>query len=151
MKVAEALVLRADAQKRLAQLKERMIRNAKVQEGDQPAEDPAVLLNEFNAVADELTLLIQRINRTNSGATLDGVSLSDALAARDVTRIRATVYRELANAASLQQVRTTRSEIKFHSTVSVAEIQKQADALSKQHRELDARIQQANWEIDLAD
>jgi hypothetical protein len=151
MKVAEALVLRADAQKRLAQLKERMIRNAKVQEGDKPAEDPAVLLKEFNAVADELTLLIQRINRTNSGATLDGISLSDALAARDVTRIRSTVYRELANAASLQQVRTTRSEIKFHSTVSVAEIQKQADALSRQHRELDARIQQANWEIDLAD
>jgi hypothetical protein len=151
MKVAEALVLRADAQKRLAQLKERIVRNAKVQEGDKPAEDPAALLKEFNAVADELTLLIQRINRTNSGATLDGISLSDALAARDVVRIRATAYRELANAASLQQVRTTRSEIKFHSTVSVAEIQKQADALSRQHRELDARIQQANWEIDLAD
>jgi len=34
MKLAEALTLRADLQKRIAQLKERLLINAKVQEGD---------------------------------------------------------------------------------------------------------------------
>ena len=34
MKLAEALMLRADCQKRIAQLKARLLTNAKVQEGD---------------------------------------------------------------------------------------------------------------------
>src|SRR5207237_1352535 len=40
MKLAEALILRADCQKRMAQLKGRLLVNAKVQEGDAPAETP---------------------------------------------------------------------------------------------------------------
>ena len=43
MKLAEALNLRADLQKRIAQLKERLANNVKVQEGDSPAEDPKAL------------------------------------------------------------------------------------------------------------
>lgn len=44
MKLAEALNLRADLQKRIANLRERLIKNAKVQEGDTPSEDPNMLL-----------------------------------------------------------------------------------------------------------
>ncbi|MEP7188497.1 MAG: hypothetical protein ABI901_04800, partial [Roseiflexaceae bacterium] len=36
MKVAEALILRADYQKRFEQLKQRLQQNARVQEGDTP-------------------------------------------------------------------------------------------------------------------
>ena len=43
MKLAEALILRADCQKRIAQLKSRLLTNAKVQEGDKPAEAPQEL------------------------------------------------------------------------------------------------------------
>ena len=43
MKLAEALILRADCQKRIAQLKSRLLTNAKVQEGDAPAEPPQEL------------------------------------------------------------------------------------------------------------
>ena len=43
MKLAEALILRADCQKRIAQLKSRLLVNAKVQEGDAPAETPREL------------------------------------------------------------------------------------------------------------
>ena len=46
MKLAEALIWRADAKKRLEQLKTRLVRVAKVQEGDAPAEDPKALLAE---------------------------------------------------------------------------------------------------------
>ena len=66
MKLAEALILRADCKKRLEQLKARVIRNAKVQEGDQPAEEPQGLLAEVERVARELAELVKRINRTNS-------------------------------------------------------------------------------------
>ena len=102
MKLAEALVLRADSQKRLEQLKFRLVRSAKVQEGDEPAENPARLIAEFEEVAKQLVELIRRINRTNSTSKLpDGATVSDALATRDVLLKRRGVYAELANAAAI--------------------------------------------------
>jgi hypothetical protein len=124
MKLAEALILRADYQKRVEQLKHRLQQNAKVQDGDTPAESPADLLAELEQVTTDLTGLIQRINRTNAATPFrDGQSLADVLALRDVTKIKMGAYRELAQAASITQQRTTRSEVKFRSTVSVAEVQ----------------------------
>jgi len=58
MKVAEALALRADLQKRLEQLKQRLVKNARIQEGDKPEEDPVELQAELEKSAQELTLLI---------------------------------------------------------------------------------------------
>ena len=151
MKVAEALALRADLQKRLEQLKQRLVKNARIQEGDKPEEDPAELQSELEKSARELTLLIQRINRTNSAARFGDRVLADALAERDILRIRYNAYRELATAASTTQARMTRSEVKFISTISVAEIQKKADVLAKEYRELDTRIQEADWATTLLD
>lgn len=150
MKLAEALILRADYQKRIEQLKHRLQQNAKVQDGDTPGENPAELLAELEEVATDLTLLIQRINRTNAATPFgEGRTLADALALRDVTKIKMGAYRELAQAASITQQRTTRSEVKFRSTVNVAETQQQADSLAKAYRELDAQIQAANWLTDI--
>ena len=146
MKLAEALMLRADYQKRAEQLKQRLNQNAKVQEGDTPAENPADLLAELERIAGDLVSLIQRINRTNSATLLEGAqTLADALAERDVLQLRLGAYRELAQAASITQTRATRSEVKFHSTVNVGEVEQEADRLAKAYRELDARIQAANW------
>lgn len=150
MRLAEALILRADAQKRLEQLKVRLLRNAKVQEGDQPAEDPAALLAELERVAAELTRLIQRINRTNAATAVEeGLTLSDALARRDVLGARQAVYRHLAEAATVEQTRYSRSEVKFRGTVEVAAVQQRADELAREYRELDARIQATNWATEL--
>jgi hypothetical protein len=150
MKLAEALILRADHQKRLAQLKTRVQRVAKIQEGDQPAEDPQALLAEFERMADELTDLIQRINRTNAVTQLDDrQSLSDALAVRDMLATRHAAYRELAAAATIEIARYMRTEVKFLSTVDPGALQRQADDAARRHRELDARIQQANWLTEL--
>lgn len=149
MKLAEALVFRADKQKRLEQLKVRLLRNAKVQEGDQPAEDPAQLLTEYETTATEFMDLIKQINLTNASAMLGEQSLTEALAQRDILRLRQSTYRDLAQSASVVQSIATRSEVKFRSTVSVAAIQKQADQLAKELRDLDSRIQEANWKIEL--
>ena len=66
-------------------------------------------------------------------------------------KLRGGVYRELAAAASTTQARTTRSEVKFVSTVSVAAIQRKADDLAKELRQLDTRIQEADWKTELLD
>jgi hypothetical protein len=152
MKLAEALVLRADYQKRLAQLRQRLLMNAKVQEGDQPAEDPQALMEEMARMTGELTTLIQRINRTNAATELEaGRTLSDALAVRDMLGWRHSAYRELAKTATITQTRYSQSEVRFESTVDIAAIQQQADRLAQEYRELDTRIQAANWLIDLVE
>ncbi len=152
MKLAEALMLRADSQRRLEFLKQRLIRNARVQEGDAPSEDPAELLAEIARTAGDLTMLIQRINRTNIATFLaDGSSISDALAHRDLLKWQQSTWRELAQAASIGQERYSRSEVKFQSTVNVAEIQRRADAIAQEYRELDTSIQEMNWLTELMD
>jgi hypothetical protein len=46
MKLAGALLLRGDMQKKLASLRERVAQNAVVQDGETPHEDPNQLLEE---------------------------------------------------------------------------------------------------------
>ncbi|SRR5690606_8526229 len=149
MKLAEALIHRADAQKRLAQLTERLNRSARVQEGDAPPEDPAELLEELDRTVATLTELIQRINRTNAATPFGSGVLSDALAERDGLALKRSALTRLIEAASHNQFRYGRSEIKYVATVDVAALQKQADDLARAYRELDAAIQQTNWTVDL--
>ena len=150
MKLAEALILRADCQKRFAQLKSRLLSNARIQEGDKPAEKPQELLRELEGVAGELVDLIKRINKTNSATVVaNSKTLSAVLAERDVLALRRAAYNDLALSAAIAHGRLTRSEIKYVSTVNVAETQKRADELAREYRELDARIQELNWQTEL--
>jgi len=150
MKLAEALILRADCQKRFAQLKSRLLTNAKVQEGDAPAEKPQDLIVELEGTSTELLDLIKRINKTNSATYVTGGgTISDALAERDVLALQRAAYADLAQSAAITQGRFTRSEIKYVSTINIVKIQKRADELSKKYRELDARIQELNWQTEL--
>jgi hypothetical protein len=41
--------------------------------------------------------------------------------------------------------------VKYVSTIHVAEIQKSADELAKNYRDLDARIQELNWQTELVE
>lgn len=149
MKLAEALILRPDAQKRVAQLRQRLMRSARVQEGEQPPENPQALLAELNATTDELTRLIQQINRTNSLTPFQDGLLSDVLATRDTLRLKRNAYDGLVGAAATSQDRYMRSELRLVSTVNVAELQRQIDQISREYRELDAQIQALNWATDL--
>jgi uncharacterized protein DUF6847 len=152
MKLAEALILRADCQKRFEQLKARLLRSAKVQEGEDPAENPAELLVELEHVSTQLLDLVKRINKTNSNTLFaNDQTIADVLAERDVLVLKRGTYGDLASTAALRQDRFTRSEVKYISTINVAETQKRADELAKNYRELDARIQEVNWKTEFVD
>ncbi|MFB9849759.1 DIP1984 family protein, partial [Micromonospora andamanensis] len=100
MKLAEALALRADAARRAEQLRARIVASARYQEGETPAEDAAALLVEAGEVLGELESLIRRINRTNAATHVEGGTLTDALARRDVLRLRHSVVTSAADAAA---------------------------------------------------
>lgn len=150
MKLAEALAERAEAQRQYEQLQQRILRVARVQEGDEPAEDPEELLTEANKVLDRLDLLIRRINKTNTETRFDEkYSLTDAIAFRDMALKRRKLYSDLATRASTSQDRYTRTEVRYVSTVKVKDMQARVDQLAKEYRELDTKIQRLNWEADL--
>ena len=151
MKLAQALILRADTQKRLEQLKGRLLDNAKMQENERPSEDPKLLLKELDRLNDELFRLILAINLTNSSAKFEGASLTEMIAKKDTLSQKASVLREFAKSASQKVDLYSNSEIKILSSVDVAMLQKQIDELSKEIRELDMKLQEANWQVDLAE
>lgn len=150
MKLAEALVLRADAQRKLAQIKTRLERVVKVQEGETPAEHPDFLFNELTKVIEEQTSWVKKINKTNALTRFDANrSLADALAERDMLMQKRNMMNEILESATIKQDRYSRSEVKFYRTIEVNEVQKQLDELSKLHRELDLKIQEKNWTVEV--
>ena len=151
MKLATALSERADLQRRICELSGRLNNNAKVQDGEKPAEDPQELLKELNSCFERFEELIAKINHTNDVTERNGRTLVDLLARRDCLKKRVGIMRSFLNNASERVSRYSNKEIKILSTVSVADTQKEVDKLSKQLRETDELIQEINWTTELQD
>ncbi len=149
MKLAEALQERADLNRRIQQLQGRLNSNAVVQEGERPPENPQELLRELDGCIAQLEALIGQINLTNCRTELEGESLTQLLARRDALKLKLGAYRDLAYSASQLARRGTRSEIRLLSTVDVKRVQKQVDEMARDLRQLDNRIQAANWTTEL--
>ena len=149
MKLAEALQERADLNRRIEQLRYRLNNNVLVQEGEKPLEDPAALLEELESSFTRLEWLIARINLTNCAIKVEGRSLTELIARRDVLSLRAEAYRRLVEEASQNTHRATRTEIKILSAVDVPALQRHADDASRELRLLDNTLQATNWTADL--
>ena len=150
MKLAEALAERSDCQMRIEEMKKRLIRSARVQEGDQPAEDTTELLAETERIFARMLVLVSAINRTNAKTSFDTrLTISDAIAERDVVGKRRDFLAGIAEAASTRQDRYSKSEVRFVATLSVGKLQTAVDQLAKRYRELDTRLQELNWKTEL--
>ena len=152
MKLAEALLIRSDMQKKLAQLKGRIRNNVKVQEGDTPSEDPNELIIDASQIITELSTLIERIHRTNAIAKTDnGQSMLTLLVERDTLEMRHKLLIDAIEATNNNDERYSYREIKWDIIVSVAGLQKQADDIAMKLRKLNIVIQANNWQIDLVE
>ena len=149
MKLAEALILRADLKKRIGQVESRMAANVKVQEGDDPAEDVNVLMTEYERLMTQLEELIVRINKTNHAIDFEDGTIADAIAKRDALKAKIRVFRNLQEEASVTYDRYSTKEIRLVRCVDVRELQKKIDGLAKAYRELDTKLQGLNWTVDL--
>ena len=150
MKLAQALLLRGDVQKKIAALRERIGRNVLVQEGDSPHEDPNQLLHEATASIEEFQRLAVSINTANLSHRLpDGRSLTEAMAARDALIQRHALLQSAIAAAQKEPNRYSAREIKWATAIDVAKIQNQSDDVARKVRELNSAIQETNWKIEL--
>ena len=149
MKLAEALSLRADLQKTIAQLKSRLKECSKVQEGDDPSENPDEVLALLEKKFSELENLIYRINYTNMRTVQDNENLTRIIARKDVLTSRISALREVLHYVVERETRFTRSEIKYIRYLDVAKLRKKIDSLSQELRLLDLKIQNLNWSTEL--
>lgn len=152
MKLAEALILRADLKKALASLRYRIGKIAIVQEGDVPHEDPAELLQEAFGVMQQLESLVSRINESNVKITLEnGKTLAQMITYRESLTTQHSLLQHAITSSHRDPDRYRSTEIKWVATMKVAQLQKQSDDLSKRIRETNMAIQEKNWTADLVD
>lgn len=149
MKLAEALQERADINRNIEQLKNRLNSNVLVQEGEQTAEEPEKLKKELDAALERLAYLIAHINQTNGTAKLDGCTLTELIAKKDKLLLKINAYKSVVYTASQTAYRARNTEIKIKAAISVADWQAEIDKMAKELRLLDNALQAANWTTDL--
>ncbi|MBR1420590.1 MAG: DIP1984 family protein [Selenomonadaceae bacterium] len=149
MKLAEALQERADLNRKIAQLKDRLRDNALHQEGESPAEDPMELLSEIDSSLLRLEEIISKVNLKNSQTIVEGKSITEWISRRDCLQMKLSAYDRLIESASGMIHRASGREIKILSSVDVRSLRKVRDSIAKEIREVDNLIQRTNWETDL--
>lgn len=154
MKLAEALLERADLQKTVNDLYSKLRENSVVQADDKPTEDPVSLLAELKECYRRLDEFDRRINLTNNTTVFDegkGWHLCDALTQRGSLDKQISNLTSLASSFVVKSNRYSNSEIKLVATMNPSEIRTHVDHLKKERKELDRRIQALNWELPLKD
>lgn len=151
MKLAEALQERADLNRNIEQLKNRLNNNALVQEGEKTTENPEKLKQELDASIKRLAYLIARINRTNCATVVDGQTLTEMIAEKDALTLKIHLYKDVIYAASQTAYRARNTEIKIKSAISVVDWQAEVDRMAKELRLLDNTLQESNWKTDLSE
>ena len=149
MKLAEALQERADLNRKIEELRRRLANVILVQEGEEPAEEPAELLKELNAAIARLEYLMAAINLTNCRTKANGMTLTALIAKKDARMVKLSSYRDLVYSAAQNTNRARGTEIKVKSLLKAGDLQKVADQIAKEVRELDNLLQETNWKTKL--
>ena len=150
MKLAEALSIRKDLQKRIQLLEQRIKNNVKVQEDEDPLEDPNELMKELHSCLIQLEELIGRINLTNINTkNADGLSITQLIAKKDTLTMRISMLRSIYNEATTILSRYSPTEIRQECVIDVKQLSKQIDEYSSRLRKLDMEIQGLNFMTEL--
>ena len=151
LKLAEALAIRADLQQKLYHLEHRLQNAAQVQMGDNPPEDPEDILKEISAALSELQKMMINIDITNASTVIEGFTLQAMLTERELIKRKRAILNNLLQKLAITPMRHSKNEIRFINTIKPTHLLKEVDDLSKKYRELDLKIQAANWIVDLKD
>lgn len=149
MKLAEALQERADLKIRIRHLRDRLLANSTVQEGETTAENPNDLFKELHSCLRREEKLVAMINLRNCITRVDNHSLTELIATRETLMEELSIKRDVLLSASQLSQRASSREIRILSNMNVRELQSDIDGLSMKLRELNNQIQSTNWTTDL--
>ncbi len=148
MKLAEALLLRADLQKKVDQLTNRLKPVMIVQAGKIPQEDPVKLMAQLRNSIKKLEEIIVKINKTNILTALpDGRPIMEGLAQRDSLKTLIAQLRILRLSAQIPSYNAN----SMQNTIQVKDLQVELDQTGRAFREIDTQIQEINWTTELKD
>ena len=146
MKLAEALLLRADIMRKIEHLQNRITPVLIVSDDKLPQEDPDKLIARLRKAIEDLEILIVRINKTNNETNIEGEgSLMEALAKRDSLKMLSEKLRNIRYAAQLNNS----SEKNLKTTVDIKRLQVEMDQTGRAFRDIDSKIQGLNWLTEL--
>lgn len=150
MKLAEALLLRRDLNNRLFQLRNEISSSVLVQEGDTLDRSITELFKEYDEINQQYSELVVAINRKNVTASLadSALLLMEALEQREQLRRKHALLTQALEETKAAP-RMGRNEIRLVRTIDTKTLTEQLNATAKQLRELDGKIQQTNWLVDL--
>lgn len=150
MKLAEALLLRRDLNNRLFQLRNEISSSVLVQEGDTLDRSITELFKEYDEINQQYSELVVAINRKNATASLadSALLLMEALEQREQLRRKHALLTQALEETKAAP-RKGRNEIRLVRTIDTKTLTEQLNATAKQLRELDGKIQQTNWLVDL--
>ncbi len=150
MKLAEALILRADMQRKLVNINSRIAENVKVQEGDEVSEMPLKLMKEAEELINNLYNLIAHIHHTNATVNLaNGKTLLMTMVERDKLKERYRMITYALNKAKTDPNIQYHYQVKWKKTVNVIALQRQAEDIAIKIRNLNMLIQATTWKVDL--
>ncbi|BDG67230.1 hypothetical protein ENLAB_07940 [Enterococcus innesii] len=150
MKLAEALLLRRDLNNRLFQLRNEISSSVLVQEGDTLDRSITELFKEYDEINQQYSELVVAINRKNATASLadSALLLMEALEQREQLRRKHALLTQALEETKAAP-RMGRNEIRLVRTIDTKTLTEQLNTTAKQLRELDGKIQQTNWLVDL--
>jgi len=149
---------RADLNRLIQEVGNRLRANNQVEEGESPEENPEDLRKELGELITEQRVLIFNINRTNLQEEVEvggeEVTLMEAILIKDALLKQHTGLQGLLTGGRRGMFyggRTSKDDIKFVNTVDQKEVRRELDRLAAERRKVDATIQKANWTVDLVE
>lgn len=149
MKLAEAISLRSDLQRKVTDIEDRIKASGRLQDGDKPAEDTSLLFKELSSVLNQLNELIYKINKTNLSSEFEGKTLTQLIAEKDVIKMRNDALREIIN--TCKDTMRMSSDTKIVCTLDLAQLIKEKEKYEKDLSSIKLQIQKGNWTFDLID
>ena len=148
MKLAEALLLRADLMKKIEHLQIRIAPLLIVSDDRLPQEDPDEVMAQLRKTILDLERIIIRINRTNNETQVEGEGLlMEALAKRDSLKMLSEKLRNIRHAAQINNS----GDKNLKTTIDIRKLQAEMDQTGRSFREIDSKIQEINWLTELKD
>lgn len=149
MKLAEALLLRSDLQKKIEHLQNRIHPVLIITKGKKPQEDPVELIAKLRAAIVKLEALMVQINKTNNATSFDGEkNLMEALAQRDALKMLSEKLRHIRQYAQVDY-QSFNKDLK--ATIDIKKLQAEIDQTGRAFREIDSKIQEINWLTELVE
>lgn len=152
IKLAEALLIKAEYEERLESLRSRLMVSAKVQDGNFPPEDPETLMADVQTCLDTLASLSKRISITQSQTLLvSRQTLADAIVDQEILLKKQSIYQSIIEAGIIPPDTYQGSNMRWLVTVNLAGLNRRIEEMIKEYRLLETEIQKVGWSTELVD